>query len=258
MLQYGWDVYRSSPALRQLTAPEHEVFVRRDVVGKIHPTISHEDRWPYDRMEWDVVLTQEVIVLDLRILPESFPIIRLADDLAVFLGCAQISDDRIEPNVDHLVLPSFHRNGYPPIHVPRYRTVVQTVLQPIGGECFNVRSPEVLIVQVLHELFIEGGEFEEIMLCPPYLGFRTTIDAMCILQIACLERLTAGITLIPAYVLRTAIRTCSLYVSVRKELTAFRAVVLIGFLDVEISVLQESEEYVLYDLLMILCVRLRE
>ena len=84
------------------------------------------------------------------------------------------------------------------------------------------------------------------------------LNAVCILQLACLEGLSAGIALIAARLLRTALGTDTFDISVGKELSAFGAVVLVGFFGVKVALLQERLEDILYDIEVVLCVRLCE
>ena len=121
-------------------------------------------------MERDVVLSEEVVVSDLGIHPVLLPVIGLTDDLGVLLGSAEVSDDGIEPHVDDLGIPTFHGDGYAPFHVTGDRTVVESVLQPVGGERTYVGSPPLLTLEVLQELVVESAQPEEVVFGGTDLG----------------------------------------------------------------------------------------
>ena len=108
------DADRVAAARRELLALHRQVLGRDDVVRQLERpaagpvlaalAVADQHRRPDDRVEDDVVLALEVVVLRLGVLPPLAPGVRLASHRGPLDRRRQVADHRVEPDVDALVL----------------------------------------------------------------------------------------------------------------------------------------------------------
>ncbi len=242
LLEDAGHIDRSSAALGELSAAEHEILVGGYVIGEVQAALAHEYGRPDYRMERDVVLAYEIVMFDLWVLPELLPVVRPADDLRVLYGGAEVSYDRVEPDIDHLPVPSFHGHGHSPAHISGDRPVVQALVQPVLREGLDVGPPVVLPRDILQKPLPESAQLQEEMLRLPYLGHVAALYAVGLLQVSRLERRAAGVALVAPDVDRAACGAHPLDITVGKEPAAVGAIILVGLLGVKISVAQKVQE----------------
>ena len=116
-----------------LAGGEVHVLVRRHVVRQVQPAVAHQHRRPDDRVERDVVLADEVVRPGRRILPERPPGVRVATALRPLLARREIADDRVEPDVDALVVVPFDR-------APARPTTMSRVIARSFSPSFSIPS----------------------------------------------------------------------------------------------------------------------
>ena len=124
-------------ALAELTALVVEILGARHVMEHCPlVTASQKRARKNDRMKRDVVLADELEQLHLvPVLPPRFPLV------GVIRGDRDVSDRRIEPDVDHLLLEAFDRHRDAPLEVARDRSFFQTVANPGVGHLERVLCP---------------------------------------------------------------------------------------------------------------------
>ena len=86
--------------------------------------MRHQHSGEYDAVEYDIVLADEVYHLGIFALPILLPI---GGEL---LGCRDIADGCVKPNVEHLTLSTLYGYRDTPIEVAAYGTRLQTEVEP--------------------------------------------------------------------------------------------------------------------------------
>ena len=236
---------RALPALGELAAVEHQVLVRRDVVGQVEALLcAHEHRRPDDGMERDVVLADEVVMPAVGVLPEGLPVVGLPDLPGVLHSHAEVPDDSVEPDVDDLLLPllAFDGDLDAPLHVPGDGAVLQAALQEVLRVGADVGPPVGLVLEVLHQGLLEGRELQEVLLRGLHDGGGAAAGAVRVDDVAGLEGGAAAVALVGADVLGAADGALALHVAVRQELPAFGAVVLVLVAGVDVPVVKQRLE----------------
>lgn len=89
-----------------------------------------------DRVERNIVFTHELIEFDIvRILPPLLPLLGVA-------SCnAGVSNRSIEPDIEHLVFKTRHRNRSTPFKITGNATRTQSFLQPRLGDMNTIGRP---------------------------------------------------------------------------------------------------------------------
>src|SRR5699024_7785179 len=118
--------------------------------------------WPDLGVEGDVVLAHEVVGHCLWGVPPLAPGLRVAGAPGPLNGCGEVTDDRIEPDVELLgvvVLPALDGDGHTPVDIAAHRAGTD-VLQQVQGELQDVRTPVVAPLQPLLQRLGQGGQVE--------------------------------------------------------------------------------------------------
>ena len=166
--------------------------------------------------------------LGFRIFPPGFPTFG-----EQFFRIGDISDRRIEPDIQHLPFRTFHRHGNPPIKVAAYGTRLQPHIQPTLALSVYVRFPFLMPFQ--YPLAQERFPFIQRKI--PMFGFlhhrlATTDSGFRVDQVRRAQRGTAGFALVAIGFFIAAMRASPGYITVGKELFCFLVVILFArFLD---------------------------
>ena len=147
------DVDRIAATGRELLALHRQELAGDDVGRKVERAaagpvlaalaVPDEHRRPDHRVEDDVVLALEVVVLGVGVLPPLAPGIRLAPDRRPLDRRREVADHRVEPDVDALVLVlavAVDRDADAPVEVARDRPGAELIEQA-EREVLDVRAP---------------------------------------------------------------------------------------------------------------------
>ena len=88
---------------------------------------AHQFGRPHGGMEEDIVLADEVEGLGSRVRPPILPGLRLAADPGPLDGGGEVANDGLEPDVQALAFPAFHRHRDAPIQVAGDRAGFQAL-----------------------------------------------------------------------------------------------------------------------------------
>ena len=185
-------------------------------------------------MERNIVFTDEIITAAV-LLPEIAPFFRVAGHGRPLLGSGQITDDRIEPDINAFVFEPFYRYRHAPSYIARDGPVFQPFLEVMGGKINHILPPVELVFNPTQQLFVECAQLQEEMLSIFKYRGRSAQTAVRFNQFIRVERFAAGITLVAAGSLALTKRTGSLNIAVRQETFAFRAVCLQNSIGIKIT-----------------------
>ena len=166
--------------------------------------------------------------LGFRIFPPGFPTFG-----EQFFCIGDISDRRIEPDIQHLPFRTFHWHGNPPVEVTAYGTRLQSHIQPTLALSVYVRFPFLMSFQ--YPLAQERFPFVQRQI--PVFGLfhhrlATTDSRFRVDQVRRAQRCTAGFALVAISLFIAAMRASPGYISVGKELFRFLVIILFAcFLD---------------------------
>src|SRR5205823_13266882 len=114
----------NASALGRFLAAHVHVLIGRHVVGQDHVAAAEQDRRPDNRVERNVVLTDEVVLTTTGILPEALPGGRVAGRPGPFDGGRKIAATRLEPDINTFVVPArtdLGRQRHTPAQIARDR-----------------------------------------------------------------------------------------------------------------------------------------
>jgi len=198
-------------------------------------------------MEGDVVLAQEVVAPALRVFPELSPGLRVAALLGPLLGRRQVADDRLEPDVDALVLVALERNGYAPLDVAGDRSILKAFVEQAERPVEHGLAPMGLVVQPLFKALVEGAQAEEEVLRLADLRRGSAEAAAHPQKLGSVERLAALLALVAASAVVAAVRTGSFHVAIGQETAIVGAVGQGHTLLIDMALVQEGQEDILSD-----------
>ena len=174
-------------------------------------------------MERHVVLAHELHELHLaRVLPPAFPFVheRGRD--------ADVSDGRVEPHVEDLLLVARHRHGRPPGEVARDAPRLEAVAEPCVGDGHAVTGPPVAaVLDVLSQVARELGEVDEQVLARDDARHGARELAPRVDELRRVEQRAALVALVATGVLVLALGAGAHHVPVREELPELVAVQLL-------------------------------
>src|SRR5262249_27237749 len=102
---------------------------------------SDQGRRETDGMKRDVVLTEKLDVMDVVRLPPLTPVTSGGILLRPFLGCCDVGDRSIEPNIENLLLEAGPRHWYAPGEVAGNAAVTQVRADPAARQRVDERRP---------------------------------------------------------------------------------------------------------------------
>ncbi len=119
-------------------------------------------------MERDVVLADEVERARRRIIPPVAPRLWVAAVLGPLDGGREVADDRLEPDVEHLVVVALvHGHRDAPIHVAGHGPADQAAVDEVARKVDDLRPPMFLVVvdPLGQRILGDGRQVEEEVLC---------------------------------------------------------------------------------------------
>src|SRR5207245_2867019 len=176
---------------------------------------------PDDRMEGNVVLTDEVVLAAGGVLPPALPGGRLTSDPGPLDRRREIATTRFEPDVDPLVLPAradLRRQRHTPAQVTRDRAWLQATFEKVDGEAIDVGAPVVHRPRPLEQRRFQLGQVEvEVLGLAPLERRRGVQPRAGIDQILWLEQAPAVLTLVAARPGIVAMRAFAFDVGIGQE-----------------------------------------
>ena len=127
---------------RNLVVFEVQKFVAGHIVGQDVAAFGLQHSGENDAMENDIVFSDKMNQTGFGIFPPFFP--RIGQQ---FLGVGNITDGRIEPNIEHFTFGTFHGNGNTPIQVAAHGTRLQAYIQPTFTLTIHIGTPFLMIFQ---------------------------------------------------------------------------------------------------------------
>ena len=184
--------------------------------------VPEQDARPDHRVEHDVVLAHEIQVARVGVLPPVAPGLGRPAVHGPLDGRRQVADDRVEPDIDSLVVAlrvfGRHRDRHAPIEVAGDRPRLQILEQP-EREVPDVRAPMTLPLDPLGQLLRERRKVEEEVARFPEdrrrpVDLRARVD-----QVDRIELVPAVVALVTAGVLEPADRARPFDVAVGERVT---------------------------------------
>ncbi len=154
-------------------------------------------------MEEDVVLADEIVAPG-GLLPPFAPVLLLPLILGPFDAGRQVTDNRFEPDVDALILVTWHGNCDPPFHIASDGPTSQPFPQHVDGEIEHIGAPVIFTLHPLEQAFAEGGQVQEEVFRLLDNGGGAIKFAARPYQFRGIQGLSAVIALIPASVVEPA------------------------------------------------------
>src|SRR5207248_4802924 len=164
------------------------------------------------------------VVPRLGVLPPVFPRLRLAALRSPLDRRGQVTDHRVEPDVDLLVwvvLPARERSRHAPVEVARDRPLFE-VAHELQRVLADVGPPVLVVLDPRGELGAERGQVEEEMLCLTKLDRRITAALVRIDEVGRVELVAAVVALVAARIRESANRTLAFDVSIGKRASGLR------------------------------------
>ena len=247
-LQNVGNPHRPVAACGNLVAFNVQVLVGGNVVRQVQPAVSHEHGGPDDGVEGYVVFAHEVVGARVRVLPEIAPAVGFAAARRPLFRGGQVADDRLEPDVDALVVVAVERDGDAPVEVAGDSPVFQAAFEKADGEVADVGLEVVLPPHPFEQLVFEGAQAHEEVFGFAYLRRAAAQSAGHADELFGVERPSAGVALVAARAVVAAVRTLAFDVAVGQEAVVGRAVRLLHRVVVDEALFAHPREHVLGDI----------
>ena len=209
--------------------------------------VAQKLRRPDLGVEGDVVFALEVVVQGIIVQPVVLPRLRGAGAVGPLDGGRQVTDDRIEPDVELLgtvVAPAINRHRHAPVDVASHGARAH-VIDEVEGELQHVRAPVLAGLQPLLEGLAHRREVEQEVLGVDELR-RFSVDlGTRVDEVDRIQLVAAVIALVAAGIVRAADGAGAFDVAVRQSALRRRGdSALGGFFD-HVAVLVEALEQLL-------------
>ena len=237
--------HTDATGLGELAAFVREVFGRRKMV-KLGPVVSGANltSGEDDRMEDNVILAEELVELDVGVVPPLLPLVSVAG------SNGDVANASVEPGVDNLLFVARERDWGSPLHVSRNASTIQTLLQPSRRDLLGVGGPSSLdrgLLEKSLDLRLELIKLEENVVRILGDGSRALDLAARLLQVERVQELSTSVTLVTTGITISALGTFALNESIGKESMVVLTVELGSIALLEEAVLLELEEDFLGD-----------
>ena len=200
---------------RDFVSLKIEKLVGRHVVGQDIRPLGLEHRGEDDAVEDDVVLADEVDETCLGIFPPLLP--RVGQQ---FFCIRYITNRGIKPDIQHLAVSTFHRDGYTPVEVTAHGTGLKPHVEPALALSIDIGTPLfVLLEYPLAQPRLMAVERQIPMPGLTHHRFRATDRRVRIDELGGTERRAAGLALVSIGAGIVAVRTFAHDVTVGESCT---------------------------------------